>query len=330
MKKRLFIFCALVIAVAFFAASGCGTTEGDEDPVSIIKASGPIGSGWYPISISMGDIWMDELKFLTVTVTEGGGIANIRTVNQGRDAHIGFAFTHELVQAIMGVGTFDEPLTEIGAIANAYPTWVNVAVLDDSNIYTIEDLFDKKIAPGDPGFSADVAARVIFEAYGVSYDDMRDAGQLSYGGYADAAMMLRDGLVDAIIAIGAPEVTALSEVDAMKPIRLIPLSQEAIKAIDAKGIGYATSPPIPAGTYRNQKEEVPTILLFTNLFASRAMSDDLVYKLTKVFWENLERLREDHPVRAGWIQLDTAFEGLKLDYFHPGALKYYRELGLID
>jgi hypothetical protein len=56
------------------------------------------------------------------------------------------------------------------------------------------------------------------------------------------------------------------------------------------------------------------------------LSDDLVYKITKTFWENVDDLYQVHA-RARQITLDTALEGVSVPV-HPGAAKYYKEIGM--
>lgn len=90
--RHLLIVFVLVLVGGLVMMVGCESTGGDgaadepeeeREPVSLVKASGPIGSGWYPISISIGDLWMDELDYLTVSIIEGGGVVNLRTINEG-------------------------------------------------------------------------------------------------------------------------------------------------------------------------------------------------------------------------------------------------------
>ena len=57
------------------------------------------------------------------------------------------------------------------------------------------------------------------------------------------------------------------------------------------------------------------------------MGDDIVYEITKALWTSLDQLVAAHPA-AKAIDLRHALEGMPLP-LHPGAQKYYREIGLL-
>ena len=86
------------------------------------------------------------------------------------------------------------------------------------------------------------------------------------------------------------------------------------------------------GTYgKMQVNTEPTsCIAFDLVIATRAnMSDDLVYDFTKALFENLPQFFTRLPGKdAKLITLADAMKNVNIP-FHPGALKYYREKGLI-
>ena len=88
---------------------------------------------------------------------------------------------------------------------------------------------------------------------------------------------------------------------------------------------------IPAGLYAGQKNTGPVMSMNVPVgIGIRADLDaDLVYEITKTFWENVDQITSDAP----WAkQLDVAFApknvgGLTI---HPGAARYYREVGVLE
>lgn len=339
-RLTLIIITLLIFSGMMIALTACETEEEPETPEeevdtqveSIVKASGPTGSGWYPFSITMTDIWMDEIEGLTCSVLEGAGRANLETVNRGEDAEVGFTFAFEFVQAVEGEGEFEEPFENVKALFNMYPVYFNVAVLEDSDLESIEDLEGARISPGEPGHSSEVVTRIMLEeGYGISYEDIEEAGgEIAYGDYSDAAMMLRDGTVDAAMGLGAPEVTAFAEVDAMSPIRLLEPDEEVLQQIEQEGLGLMTDPPIPAGTYSSQEEDTSTFVVTPVAFVNKELPEDFVYEITKQFWENIDTVREEHPARGEGVKIENAVEGIDLEHFHEGALRYFEEEGLIE
>ena len=84
---------------------------------------------------------------------------------------------------------------------------------------------------------------------------------------------------------------------------------------------------IPAGTYDGQPADVPTASIMNLLVTRAALSDDLVYGMTKSLFDHLDQLVATHPAAKDIAAAKAAF-GLPIP-LHPGAAKYYREVGLM-
>lgn len=83
---------------------------------------------------------------------------------------------------------------------------------------------------------------------------------------------------------------------------------------------------IPAGTYTGIDKEINTIAQPNFLATTAEMDEELVYKLTKAIYENLDKVHQIHN-SAKEIQLDSALNGLPTP-LHIGAYKYFVEAGL--
>ena len=84
---------------------------------------------------------------------------------------------------------------------------------------------------------------------------------------------------------------------------------------------------IPANTYTGQDKDIPTAAVANFLVTSSAVSDDLAYQMTKLIFESLPELANAH-VAGKDIRLETAASGSPVP-LHPGAIRYYKEKGLI-
>ncbi len=342
-KKDKILVAAAALAVSLvLALTGCGgkspggtggKTE-KRETVQHVTASGPSGSGWYPISVLFSDIWMSEIKWLNVTVIEGGAVGNVKTVNQGTNAQSGLTFGSDFADAIAGRGAFENNKQEnVMALAALYPTFWNFITLDSSPYKTFEEFIQKKghIVPGKPGDAAEQLTRRVLDLYGYDYEKFKkEGGKVSLATYGDGAKMLRDGIADIAVGGGAPNVIAFSEVDATKPVRPLPLTQETLKKLDEKGYGYSIDQKIPAGTYKNQKEDVPCVATMGVLIVNKSVSEELAYEMTKALWKNVERIKKEQPARGKWFDPATGYKGIfnPDKNIHPGALKYYREIGV--
>ena len=84
---------------------------------------------------------------------------------------------------------------------------------------------------------------------------------------------------------------------------------------------------IPANTYKGQTAEVPTVAVNAVLIAGTQLKDDMVYNLTKALFENQAELASAHA-KGKELNLQYAVKGVSIP-FHPGAVKYYKEKGLM-
>ncbi len=358
MKKKVFLVMMVLMIALALVANGCGggdsadsgsnsndngskTDNGKQvaekhDLVRHVHASGPTGSGWYPMSVLFSDIWMDNVDWLDVTVIEGGAVGNVRTVNKGENAQSGLTFASNFIDGLKGVGAFEgEKQEKIMAIGALYPTWWNFVTLNsNADINSVEEAIEAKVHvnPGKPGYSSEQTfLRVLAELGYDSYEAYEAAGgKVSLGSYTDAANTLRDGIIQMAVAGGSPNVTAFTEVDATKPIKVLPLSQDTIDKIDEKQYGYAVDWKVPANTYKNQTDEVPALVTMGVLVVNKDVADDVAYELTKNLWENVKRIQEEQPVRGKWFDPETGYTGIPdpETNIHPGALKYYKEIGV--
>lgn len=332
-KKNLIILAMLISAIALLV-SGCGGNSGSTTMHAHI--SGPTGSGWYPMSVLFSDIWMDDIPDMNITIVEGGAISNIREVNAGVNSQSGLAFASDIADAIAGRGVFEgDKQDNIMALGALYPVWWNFAVLDRSPIQSFEDFVQSGgyAVPGNPGDASELATQRVLEAMGYGYEGLEElGGRIAYGGYGDAANQLRDGIVDLVAQGGAPGSTSLVEVDATNPVRLLPIPQDILQKIDEEGFGYTVNMPIPAGTYRNQTEAVPALVTMTVAIVNKDMDEELVYQMTKSLWENLDRIQREQPARGEWLDPAIGYSEIidPENNLHPGALRYYREIGVAN
>ncbi|MBE0555822.1 MAG: TAXI family TRAP transporter solute-binding subunit, partial [Proteobacteria bacterium] len=76
----------------------------------------------------------------------------------------------------------------------------------------------------------------------------------------------------------------------------------------------------------NTPEEIVTVGL-GNLWVVRdKMPEDVVYKMTKAVYENLEELGKSHPQGKDIVLKSATSVSIPL---HPGAIRYYKEKGVL-
>jgi TRAP transporter TAXI family solute receptor len=208
-------------------------------------------------------------------------------------------------------------------LANLYPQYFQIVVLEDAGIKTVADLKGKSISPGPKGHTGEFAARQVLEVYGLSYKDM---SKVQHVGYSDAVALMKDGHAQAWLLCTTIPSASIMDIALSRKIRLIALPEDKIKAMQKLNAGYIKR-TIPKRTYQGVDYEVPGFGFFTHLIVSAKLPDDLVYKMTKTLANNLPRFGDVVKDMKGVTAKDLALDiGIP---FHPGALKYYKEIGAL-
>ena len=123
--------------------------------------------------------------------------------------------------------------------------------------------------------------------------------------------------------LGTP-VPAVQDVEAKEPVTFLDLSPEQIEAI-RKALPEFSPSKIAAGTYRLLDKDYVTIGVYNFAVGRADLPDDLVYQLVKAVFENQPRLLKAHSSASETLP-QNADKNTFLP-FHPGAVRYYREIG---
>ena len=94
------------------------------------------------------------------------------------------------------------------------------------------------------------------------------------------------------------------------------------------GADYYAKAVIPKGTYTGQKKDVTTFGVKATFVTGANVSEELVYLVTKAVMENFEDFKKQHPAFAFLEKKNMIKDGLSAP-LHPGAMKYYKEAGLM-
>jgi len=200
-------------------------------------------------------------------------------------------------------------------------------VRKDSPIKSISDFRGKRVALGSPGSGTLVSSKMELGAAGkLGLEDFKPA----YLSFTESITALKDGTVDVgVISAGYP-VASLLDLARTVPIRLIPYSEQEIKAI-MDAYPFYVKVVIPAGTYQGIDTDTLTRGIVTAIFCRQEMSEDLVYQMMKALYDHPKEKDAIHPQARQW-SLENMYRGAeyttKYIPFHPGAVKYLKEKGI--
>ena len=308
----------LVAALAAVVFTGCGGEESAGKQFLNIGTGGTAGA-YYPLGGAMAEILNKNVAGMNASAqSTGGSVANI---NMLKDGSVDLAIVQNDIAFYAANGTEmfkDKKVENLRGFAVLYPETCQFVTLASSGITDISQLKGKKVAVGAAGSGAEVNARQILEAYGITYADI-DEQFLSFG---EGASALKDGNVDAAFLTAGYPTAAVQDISTQNAIRILPIAAEKADALIAKYPFY-TKAVIPAGTYAGFNEEVASVSVMAMLVGTDKISDTLGYDIVKALFSNLDRLQAAHAA-GKQISKETAMKGMPLT-MNAGAEKFFGE-----
>jgi TRAP transporter TAXI family solute receptor len=277
---------------------------------------------YYPLGVAIGKIYSDKIPNVKTQVqATKASVENLILLQQGR-GEIAFTLGDSLKAAWEGneEAGFKTKLDKLRTIGAIYPNYIQIVATADSGIKTLADLRGKSLSVGAPKSGTELNARAILGAAGLSY---RDIGKVEYLPFAESVDLMKNRQLDATLQSAGLGVASLKDLSTSTDIVAVAVPRDVVDKIGPPFVAAT----IPANTYTGQDKDVPTAAVINYLVTSSAVSDDLVYQMTKLIFESLPELANSHAVGKE-IRLETAPLGSPVP-LHPGAIRYYREKGLI-
>jgi len=308
-----------LLLVATLAA---GTTAGHAAEFVNVLTGGTSGV-YYPLGVALSQVYGKAIPGAKTSVQATKASAeNLNLLQAGR-GEIGFTLGDALSDAWKGdeEAGFKTPLKKLRGLAAIYPNYIQIVASADSGIKTLADLKGKRISVGAPKSGTELNARAIFKAAGMSYKDFSKVEYLPFG---ESVELMKNRQLDATLQSAGLGVASLRDLATAVKIVVVPVPAEVVAKV-----GDAAYQPgvIPAKTYEGQTADVPTAAVQNFLVTHEGVPADTVYKMTKSMFENLDQLHAAHAA-AKAIRKEDAAKNMPLP-LHPGAEKYYREVGLI-
>lgn len=284
--------------------------------------TGSTSGVYYPLGVAIGKIYSDKIPDVKTQVqATKASVENLVLLQQGR-GEIAFALGDSLKAAWEGdeEAGFKSKLDKLRTIGAIYPNYIQIVATADSGIKTLADLKGKSLSVGAPKSGTELNTRAILAAAGLSYKDM---GKVEYLPFAESVDLMKNRQLNATLQSAALGVASLKDLSISTEITVVSVPKAVVDKI---------GPPfksviIPANTYTGQDKDVPSAAVVNYLVTSSAVSDDLAYQMTKLIYESLPELANAHAAGRE-IKLENAATGSPVP-LHPGAIRYYREKGLI-
>ncbi|MFI4903324.1 MAG: TAXI family TRAP transporter solute-binding subunit [Burkholderiales bacterium] len=311
--------CRVVAAAAVVAVA---TPAPAADQFINVLTGGTSGV-YYPLGVALGGVIGKAMPGVKTSVqATKASVENLNLLQAGR-GEIAFTLGDSLSDAWKGNedAGFKAPLTKLRGIAAIYPNYIQIVATKDSGIRTLADLKGKRVSVGAPKSGTELNARVIFKAAGLDYKDFSKVEYLPFG---ESVELMKNRQLDVTLQSAGLGVSSLRDLAISVPTVVVPIPADIVKKTNDPAYVVAT---IPAKTYEGQDEDVQTAAVQNFLVTHDGVSDDTVYQMTKALWTNLDQLVAAHSA-AKAIKLSNALAGMPIP-LHPGAAKYYKEVGVL-
>ena len=308
-------------ALLLLVAAACGRDSGSTRVINIVTA--PPGGSWYVIGGALASIINGAVPGVrAVAEVSGGAEENVRLVGTGQ-SNLGFVISKTALQGYQGQPPFSQPFTSLRMLlGNLDIGRLHAIVLDTSPLADICDLKGRRVGVGPSGHGSLANLREIFSAgCGFTFDDLTPV----YLPYDQALTALADGRLDASVIYVSPPIPAIAEFAAVRKFKLLPMTEAARDAVAAR-YGYYLKTEIPANAYTGIAQPVPVVGTSNGLMVSADLPEELVYRITRATFDNIDRVRNSYPTVAKF-SLEVAPKDGLIPY-HDGAIRYYRERGV--
>lgn len=261
---------------------------------------------------------------VAIAQATNASVANVTAVQSGQ-IESGFSAGDIVYTAYNGEGKFEgKKYEKLRVIANFMSEELHLVLPKDSNIKSIDDLKGKRVGISLAGSGTQVAVLKFLKAFSIDRSNI-DEAELNQ---AQSAEHVADGQLDAFFQVVPAPSAAMIQLDATAGMQLYKMSDEE-RAKFSEGNPFYYSTTIKAGTYPGIDYDVPTVGVGSQWVTSADVSEDLIYNITKVIYsDSSKRLFANGHPKAKEITPDIALNSVKIP-FHPGAERYFREIGLI-
>ncbi len=253
---------------------------------------------------------------------------NVTAIQAGQ-MEAGLTGAATLYFAYHGVEKFEgNAKSDLRIIANLFPEDLHLVLPKGGSLDGLKGLEGKRVGIAQAGSGTQIAVELILGAHGITRDNI-DEAELNN---SQSAERLADGQLDAYFYAAGTPVSAMIQLDSTKGMELYSFSEaEIAKANEV--VPYYVPSVINSGVYPGVQYDVNTVAVNGILVTSATQSEELIYGITKALWSDTARkLLDNGHAKGKVITLENALNGIAgLDVpLHPGAEKFYREVGALQ
>lgn len=327
-NRRLKILIVAVLAVTVLSV--CFTTvrlllkDADRNSSSNIQVltigTADSGGTMYPVGRAIAQILNEAAPTLKINISASqGSLFNVKGLQAGQ-VDMALVSADVAYSAYSGTGAFkNEQVTGLRAIGAIYLSYSNWLAADTPELVYVHDLLGKRVSIGPEDSTTGISSLMALGVLGIDESNTR----LEQYGLGSGSEALKQGTVDAVHGFAGIPIKSMADLADTQRYRLLLYTSEELDQIlrlDRRFIKTA----IPAGTYKGQTEDVETFGVKCLLCVSESMDEQLGYTITKYLHENIDELAQQNQNQPDFISKDLSIP------LHPGAVRYYGEVGMLS
>lgn len=254
-----------------------------------------------------------------------GSVANINALRSG-DMSLILAQSDRVVEAYGAKGVFSDqsPFKDLRNVISLYTESLIIVVPKSSDINKIDDIKGKRVNLGSKNSGTRAIAEALFKAKGISPSDLASITSLSP---SEQAKALCEGKIDVMMYVAGNPNGVVVDATQLCDVRLLDIGSDTINKLIEENPSYSKT-KIPGGLYAGNPNDINTFGVTALLATSSSLDSEIVYQVVKSFIENLSSFSTLHPVFAS-INKDDIVKNVGQLPFHPGALRAFKEYGLV-
>jgi hypothetical protein len=325
MKKGLIFSVAILFGFIMFM--GTSPTQA-ADQIFVTIGTGGVTGVYYPTGGAICRLVNKTRKEHGIRCSvesTGGSVYNLNMIAAG-ELDMGVAQSDWQYHAYNGTSKFEKkgPNKDLRAVFSVHPEPFTVVARADSGIKDFKELKGKRVNIGNPGSGQRGTMEVVMGAVGWTKDDFKLASELKS---AEQSKALCDNKIDAMVfTVGHPS-GSIKEASTSCDSVLVNVTGPEIDKLVADNAYYRMA-TIPGGMYRGTDSDTNTFGVGATFVTSSTVSEDVIYNVVKAVFENFDQFKKLHPSFSDLKKEEMIKDGLSAP-LHKGAVKYYKEAGLM-
>lgn len=305
------------------SSPGSGSALQREGPLFLSIGTAPPGGAFFVVGGAIAETLHEHQDKTSWNVTAEATMGSQENIRRLAAGELDLALSNASITyfATRGEGGWTRPYA-LRSVMTLAPNVAFFIAHEDSGVKTIKELKGKRVVMGPAGAGFEYFLRPLLAAHGIRYKDFVPL----HGTQATAVDMLADKSASAAFLGGAVPTASIVQACASQKIFFVPFDKAARSKL-AADYPFFNPAVIPRGTYPKQKKDFHGLDVGSmHLITSEGKDEELIYNIARILYENRTSVARKHA--AGKSINPTNVIRPTGTEFHPGAIRYYREIGI--